>query len=199
MSVARRVVKVGGSLLDLADLRPRLAAWLAEQPPADTILLAGGGQLAEAVRQLDRLHSLGERDAHWLCIDAMTITARALRAMLPGSIWLDERGQWPPAAADSPRQFVADTGALLRCCPSDRELPQSWSVTSDSIAAWLAAAWGAQELVLLKSCPAPGRSLVELAGAGYVDPYFPRAAAGLPTVRLVNFRDDVVRELSLSQ
>ena len=52
-------------------------------------------------------------------------------------------------------------------------LPHSWSVTSDSIAAWVAEAIGARELLLIKP---PGAS-----GPDVVDPYFARIAAGLRT------------------
>jgi hypothetical protein len=52
-------------------------------------------------------------------------------------------------------------------------LPHSWSVTSDSIAAWVAKAVGARELLLIKP---PGVS-----GGALVDPYFAQAGDGLRT------------------
>ena len=52
-------------------------------------------------------------------------------------------------------------------------LPHSWSVTSDSIAAWVAGAVGARELLLIKP---PGAS-----GGELVDPYFAQAGEGLRT------------------
>ena len=55
------VVKIGGSLLNLPDLPSRFAAWRSSvantSPPM--LLLAGGGQMADAVRQADLLFRLG--------------------------------------------------------------------------------------------------------------------------------------------
>jgi aspartokinase-like uncharacterized kinase len=69
-------------------------------------------------------------------------------------------------------------------------LPHSWDVTSDSIAARVAAELQA-ELVLLKSTPPPSDDLPAAAASGYVDPYFPTAAAGLQSVRFVNLRSEL--------
>jgi hypothetical protein len=73
--------------------------------------------------------------------------------------------------------------------PGDR-LPHSWDVTSDSIAARLAAVVDADELVLLKSADPPaegGASLLQWAARGYVDRHFPQAARNL-IVRCENLR-----------
>ncbi len=196
--MTRRVVKVGGSLLNLPDLQRRLREWIADQPPADTLLLAGGGKLADAVRELDRLHRLGERQAHWLCIRCMTITARALVAMAPNAVWLDDWRDILSSPA-SPQLYLADPWALLQPRHVAAELPESWAVTSDSIAAWLALRFGAVELALLKSCPAPADTLPQLAADGYVDPHFPRVASKLPLVRLVDLRGSPVIETRVAQ
>ena len=45
-----RVVKVGGSLLDLPQLPQKLRMWLAAQSPAHNVLVVGGGPLVEQVR-----------------------------------------------------------------------------------------------------------------------------------------------------
>jgi aspartokinase-like uncharacterized kinase len=56
-------------------------------------------------------------------------------------------------------------------------IPESWSVTSDSLAAWLARALGASALWLVKACPVPVQDPERLAGMGVVDPIFPRFCA----------------------
>ncbi|MEM7558752.1 MAG: hydantoinase/oxoprolinase family protein, partial [Planctomycetota bacterium] len=48
-----RVVKVGGSLLDIPNLGDRLASWLSQQPRAVSLFVVGGGGLVDAVRDLD--------------------------------------------------------------------------------------------------------------------------------------------------
>jgi 5-(aminomethyl)-3-furanmethanol phosphate kinase len=71
-------------------------------------------------------------------------------------------------------------------------LPHGWQVTSDSIAAWVAARLSARRLVLLKSLPgvpgARGDVLTEAplrspALAGIVDEHFPQAVARRPSSR----------------
>jgi aspartokinase-like uncharacterized kinase len=61
-----------------------------------------------------------------------------------------------------------------------REVPASWDVTSDSLAAWLAGKVGAAHLLLVKSAEIlPGESrAATLAVEGLVDTAFPRFTAG---------------------
>ena len=78
-----RVVKVGGSLLDWPLLPRALQQWLSQQPPAFNVLVAGGGELTDLIRQADRSFRLGDERSHWLCIDAMSISAQILAAVVP--------------------------------------------------------------------------------------------------------------------
>ncbi len=55
------------------------------------------------------------------------------------------------------------------------EIAESWDVTSDSLAAWLAGTLGLRHLVLVKSAPPPEPATAErLAAAGYIDPMLPK-------------------------
>lgn len=190
MSVSRsiRVIKVGGSLLDVAGLGDRLVAWLARQPPARDVVVVGGGRFVEALRALDRLHRLGDKACHMLAIRAMSLTARLLNALV---------GQWALVEAldelvdRGDRPAILDPWLYLQAedaSSPEPALPHSWDVTSDSIAAQLARRLGARELVLLKSSlPPEGSTARDAAAAGYVDAHFPEAARGLG-VRCVNLR-----------
>lgn len=234
-----RVVKLGGSLLDLADLLPRLRDWLERQPPSSTVLVAGGGRMADVVRDADRLHRLGETVSHWLCIRVMTINAEMLSALLPEASLCRSLAEWrslrvdeasclvktvdeaachvPPVSLALPNNERGKMPRLL-ASPTDgcdraprrpdlaildpwsflREeepqldglaLPESWQVTSDSIAARFAQAIGAAELVLLKSAlPDATWTLADAAAAGYVDACLPRIAHLTPMIRCVNLR-----------
>ena len=167
-----RVVKVGGSLLDWPLLSDALHAWLSEQPPAANILLCGGGLLCDAIRRADAVHALGEEAAHWLCVDALAITARMLAAIVrdyPVADAVDPSAHSGAVIFD-PCHFLVEVEPRLPGC----SLPHHWSVTSDSIAARLAEVLEADELVLLKSADPPAQGIPV---AGYVDAHFPVAAA----------------------
>lgn len=176
-----RVVKVGGSLLGWKDFPSALNSWLAQQRPAMNVLIAGGGEFADAIRRADATHGLGDEAAHWLCVDALSVTARLLSALVNVSV-VTQTESLPTIAPYTcvldPAPFLRTAEPLLISAP----LPHTWGVTSDSIAARIAEHLAACELVLLKSClPAKGV-------AGYVDEYFPIAAANLARVRCVNLR-----------
>jgi aspartokinase-like uncharacterized kinase len=184
---SRRVVKVGGSLFDYEQLPAKLTSFLSSLPPAPTILLAGGGDWAEALREADRRFHLGEAAAHRLCIDAMSVTARLLATLIEAPLVsrLEE-------VSSVNERAVFDAGPHWRreepSAPGEA-LPASWRATSDSIAARLAELCGADELILLKSADPPASSsLAELAKLGYVDEFFPFAARTIASVRYLNLR-----------
>ncbi|MCA9267823.1 MAG: hypothetical protein KDA41_05105 [Planctomycetales bacterium] len=187
-----RVVKVGGSLFSLPQLAESLHAWLSSRPTCMNVLIAGGGALADAVRQFDQTQSLGEEFAHWLCVDAMSLSAQTLARCL-GVRLIDRFAELQPfCAAGNELTCVFDVRKFLRhrepqCHGSS--LPHGWHVTSDSIAARLAEVLQTDELVLLKSAPAGDDDIVALSRRGYVDAYFPTAARFAPEVQFVNLRD----------
>jgi len=195
-----RVVKVGGSLFDWQPLRVALGRWLDEQPAAVMVLIAGGGPLADAIRRADQVHGLGEESAHALCIQAMEVTARLLAELLADRATLATWDELQAAIhAARPNCAVLDVSTCLAAVDTAGQqspLPHTWEVTSDSIAAAVALALKAHELVLLKSCDPPKGAASEehhcvasLAAAGYVDGYFPFAVAGYSgRVRFVNLR-----------
>jgi aspartokinase-like uncharacterized kinase len=195
-------MKLGGSLLDFEGLQAALREWLVLQPVAANVLIAGGGPLVEAIRDLDRRFGLGEEAAHWLSIRAMGVTARLATALWPEfklvTVWASLR----EAIGSSPMPVVFDAEEFLRRHEPQEPgvvLPRSWSVTSDSIAARIAEALPAGELVLLKSS-LPDRSPIspaEAASLGYVDPSFPQIARSLRRIRMVNLRSPRFEEVPL--
>ncbi len=183
------VVKVGGSLFDLPDLGPRLLKWLAEQGTGTVLLVPGGGPAADVVRQYDRLHGLGEEQAHWLALGALALNARFLASLLPGAIVLPhvQPGGTDPFQGTipilDPYTFAQADEGQPGC------LPHSWAVTSDSFAARAARLAGARELILLKSVSLPvGIAWTEAAQRGLVDNHFPKAVGAGLAVRFINFR-----------
>jgi aspartokinase-like uncharacterized kinase len=186
-----RVVKLGGSLLRYDGLVGALRDWLSRQSPACHVLIPGGGMFADGVRELDARFALDPAHAHWLCVRLMDATARTLSLMLGNAVFCDRFEKLQRLVRNVETELVVySTEEFLQQHeprqPGQR-LPLNWSVTSDSIAARLAVALPADELVLLKSSDSPAASDLEGAvQAGYVDAFFPRVASSCAAVRCVN-------------
>lgn len=173
-----RVIKLGGSLLDWPDLPRRFTRWLSQQPPMTNVLIVGGGAVADWIRDADRIHALGQEHSHWLCVRALQLqselVARLLNVPLVNS----------PSESSPPLQIL-DPWAWLTAWESDatrERLPHTWAVTTDSIAAFVAIHWNADELVLLKSCAVDEPE-------GIVDEFFATLAPRVGKMRFVNLRD----------
>ncbi|HEY5311716.1 MAG TPA: hypothetical protein VIK18_04330 [Pirellulales bacterium] len=217
----RRVIKVGGSLLDWPLLGPTLQAWLAAYTADDNLLVAGGGPAADWVRRAQRVHGFSDQAAHWLAIRAMQLGAGLLAELLPqatvcddpaeltapapsgrlvifGALgWLEREQDMPGTEKKDSPQRHRDTekkregegegeGEGEEHQPSGGTLPASWDVTSDSIAAHLASALAADELVLLKSALPQTTSIAAAAAEGYIDRWLPHCWRR--TIRCVNLR-----------
>ena len=105
------------------------------------LVVPGGGPFADAVRAVDEQVGLDDATAHALALRAMDQLGVLLRPMLPAAELLDD--------LVTPRAL-----GLLQVAPAFTgrpEVPESWTVTSDSLAVLAAAAIGADEAVLLKS------------------------------------------------
>ncbi|HIF33325.1 MAG TPA: hypothetical protein EYG57_05660 [Planctomycetes bacterium] len=187
-----RVVKVGGSLFDFEGLVPALREWIDTQSPATHILIAGGGPFTDVVRQIDDRFSIGSVNSHWMCVRLLDCTTRMMVLLLPEADLVTRFEELEIYCQYNEGRIVAFSCEqfLQQLDPQAKEeqLPQDWSVTTDSIAARLSSAIDADELVLLKSCdPIPLANAPQLALAGYTDDHFGSVAAGLD-LRWVNLR-----------
>jgi aspartokinase-like uncharacterized kinase len=117
-----------------------------------------------------------------MAILGMDQHARLLAGVLPAARLATGPDEIEKAVAGGRLAVLAPFGWLRAADP----LPHGWHVTSDTIAAWVAARLGARRLALLKSVDGalgPGGDLLaeigpeEAAAAGIVDPYFARALA----------------------
>lgn len=164
------ILKVGGSLAEGDYLR----AWLrlgADHGDQSIVVVPGGGPFADQVRQAQPRLRFSDAVAHRMALLAMEQYAIAMAGMEPRL-----------RLASSP---IAIEHALIRkeavaWLPSAMalgrpDLPETWAVTSDSLACWLAGELGARRLVLVKSSEPPGgdRGAQALARSGYVDAAFP--------------------------
>jgi dihydroneopterin aldolase len=184
------VVKVGGSLArEPGALRGTLAA-LAEADAAP-LVVPGGGPLADAVRRLHAGGGLSEETAHRM----------ALLALDQCALWLAElAGPGARARVVSSREEIVralDLGELPVLAPSRwlevedeaGQLPASWQVTSDSIAAWTAGRIGARRLLLLKSFAFRARRIAPGDLRDAVDAFFLRALPQDLECRFVDGRE----------
>lgn len=203
-----RVVKVGGSLLDVPNLGERLVSWVSQQPSAVNLFVVGGGGMVDAVRDLDSKHHFDANFVHWHCVDLLDKTSAILNELLPRSLehrWIrlrQELGSFLDSGdKQSPSVAVVSPAAFYVRGESEELLPSNWSTTTDSISALLAMWTSAAELVLLKSAEPPSAAPSEetdedggselwtkLAEFGYVDANFPRIASCVQRIRCVNFR-----------
>jgi aspartokinase-like uncharacterized kinase len=164
------IVKIGGSLAGGA----RLRAWLSQlaacrEPPI--VIVPGGGRFADEVRRAQAAHGFGDVVAHRMAILAMEQYGHMMAGIEP----LLRPSASPIAIArafEARRTVVWLPGQMALGRP---EIAESWEVTSDSLAAWLASELDAEHLVLVKAAPPPGGSVAAsaLATAGLVDAAFP--------------------------
>lgn len=169
------VIKLGGSLAS----SPALPEWLTmlAASPVPCLVVPGGGPYADVVRDLQARWRFADVTAHALAILAMGLYGRTLVALAP-------RLRLAASLAEATALVDSAAGAAV-WCPSEADLtaltglPADWSVTSDSLALWLAGRCGVRRLGLVKSCAAGGRTLERLAHDGAVDGCFARLAGTL--------------------
>jgi aspartokinase-like uncharacterized kinase len=156
------VIKIGGGIARVPGLLRRVAVEVARVAPRHPLVVVpGGGGFAGQVRDFDRTHRLSADAAHWMAVLAMDQYAFALADLIPGSRLVEDR----PGMLTAQSEGAVPVLAPARWLRAADELPHSWEVTSDSLAAYLAMLLGAERLVLVK--PVAG-------GVELTDPWFLR-------------------------
>lgn len=186
------VIKFGGSALGTPDWANRFRAWLgsktASYENSHFVVIVGGGPLVDGLRTIDKQVRLDDSTAHWAAIRLMDEAARLVAAAF-GDLELCHRYDdlltriyRPGVTILAVSQFLREIDPSLPGGP----LPESWDVTSDSIAGRVAIALGARELILLKPrfVEAPGENVAALVAAGVVDRHFSALYGRIPLVRI---------------
>jgi aspartokinase-like uncharacterized kinase len=144
---------------------------LADGRHGPCVIVPGGGPDADAVRTAQKAEGFSDAEAHRRALDAMGRTGERFRRIEPRLAPCP--APWE-AAAESPAALAWDPVLLRTGHPA---IPESWDVTSDSLALWLAARIGALACILVKSADAaPGLDAEALARTGLVDAAFPAFA-----------------------
>ncbi|MDG1512422.1 MAG: hypothetical protein P8R31_12045 [Mariniblastus sp.] len=200
LSTPVRVIKIGGSLLELPELTCRLEDWLTQQPPMLNFCIVGGGQPVQKIKDFAR--TIDSSKSHWAAIQQMDRHAISLSQTSQHWSFFDSPDSLQESLATT-LNFIGMEAWLRNTIVC---LPESWDVTSDSIAVVLARYLNSKELTLLKSTlPPRDKSLTQLIDMGFVDRYFETALTSaedsqlspLEQLKIVNFRDEKFAEQSL--
>lgn len=166
------VVKLGGSLYD----SPELAHWLNQlaRSPRPVVVVPGGGPFADQVRSAQAHWEFDDAAAHRMALLAMEQMAHMLCALHPRFMAFNDIGAL---------NRVLDQGRVGVWLPSrmvlaDPAVETGWTVTSDSLAVWLADRLGANGVLLVKSSRMlhGTASVVDLQRIGLLDGAFRRYA-----------------------
>lgn len=162
------VVKLGGSYA----LSPQLPAWLDALAACAgrVVIVPGGGPFADAVRAAQPTMGFDDRAAHRMGLMAMNQFGCAVASLGRGYV-----------LAESACAIARAVGArqVPVWCPvpmalEAEDLPASWDVTADSLAAWLAARLAAPRVVFVKQIAPRTSSLNALIADGILDRFLPR-------------------------
>jgi dihydroneopterin aldolase len=163
------IIKLGGSHANGPHVKDWLAA-IAAQAGA-VVIVPGGGPFADAVRSAQAAMGYDDSAAHAMALMAMAQFGRALMSLNPSLRMTASRSAILRALKDG-MVPVWSPETMARAAA----LPETWALTSDSLAAWLAGALRAGRLVLVKRGRFEGAAVDvrDLVARGVVDPLFPR-------------------------
>jgi dihydroneopterin aldolase len=163
------VVRIGGSFAGSS----YLSAWLdaIAVQAGRVVVVPGGGPFADTVRAAQRSMGFDDRAAHRMALLAMEQYGAALVSLRIGWTVASSVAGIRRALADGKVPVWAPSRMVL--CAKD--VPWSWDVTSDSLAAWLAGRIGAGRLLLVKHVEPDVDELraSDLVARGIVDSAFP--------------------------
>ena len=161
------VVKIGGSSAASPDLKRWVRA--IERSTRPVVVVPGGGPFANTVRRYQPRIGFDDEAAHEMAILAMEQFGCALVSLGTRMV---------KAAHEKEIGDAIDAGSIPVWMPFDSvlrdpELEKDWTVTSDSLSAWLAGRLANAKLCLVKQIDLPPDSALDaLVGAQIVDESF---------------------------
>jgi aspartokinase-like uncharacterized kinase len=179
------VVKLGGSLSHSESLIKCLNSLEQNYAPNAIVIVPGGGAFADQVRLAQQRWQFDDNTAHRMAILAMQQMALLIKGLkrcftIAYSVTDIEKQLsrqkiviWSPDIVELDRAGIA----------------ASWDITSDSLAAWLASALSAKELILVKSASIDKNlSLQKLAEQNIIDQGF------CDIVRQATFKINIINQ-----
>ncbi len=169
------VIKLGGSLLNRSGWPMLVGDLIAAESAGQrqVHLIVGGGPIVEGLRKVDQVEAQPAEQMHRLAIAAMSLTAEVVAGQLGLPRVTDLNAATPG---------VLDISRSSACLAAIAALPCNWTVTSDSIAAAVAASMNA-ELLLAKSVVPQTSAIPSLVAAGWLDGHFATASNNLSSIR----------------
>ena len=161
-------MKLGGSHATGPHLKDWLTAIAVEA--GSITIVPGGGPFADAVRTAQASMGYDDRAAHAMALMAMAQFGSALQSLNPALRLAASRSTILRTLKDG-KVPVWSPEQMARAAA----LPETWDLTSDSLAAWLAGALGADRLLLVKHGRFQSAAIDahDLVARRVVDPLFP--------------------------
>jgi aspartokinase-like uncharacterized kinase len=161
------VVKLGGSYARFAGLLDLLSQL--QEGAGRTVVVPGGGPFADCIRREQARLKFNDRAAHRMALLAMAQFGYALAGLSTAL---------PPAGSIEMLRGRMAEGKVpvwlpLELLDGRPDIPEEWSLTSDSLAAWLAERLSAQRLIFVKRVAPRSAALSSLVASGVLDPLVP--------------------------
>jgi len=138
------IIKLGGSFAFSAHLGDWIAAIAG--CPGRAVIVPGGGPFADKVRMAQAQMGFDERAAHRMGLLAMEQYGCAIKSLHEKLSLAETLDSISCSLANGKVPIWLPSRIVLEAA----DVPQSWDVTSDSLAAWLAGKIGAERLLLVK-------------------------------------------------
>ena len=163
------VIKLGGSLSQSDTLVRCLYSIEQNYLDRAVVIVPGGGAFADQVRSAQQRWQFDDQTAHRMAILAMQQMALLINGLK--SNFYIARSVTGIREQLYNQKIVIWSPDIVEL--DNASIQASWDITSDSLAAWLAKALSARELILVKSAMIdPSLSLQQLAKQGIIDKGF---------------------------
>jgi aspartokinase-like uncharacterized kinase len=141
-----RVIKVGGSLAADPQKLRALCQKLSELSKRHRLVVVpGGAEFADTVRQLDKRFALSKAASHRMAVLAMDQYGLLLADLMHDSVVVRDLNQIKGTIEQGKLPIFLPSNLIFK----EDTLENSWDVTSDSIALYLAAQMGAERVLFV--------------------------------------------------
>ncbi len=162
------VIKLGGSLLSSESLKEWLSI-IVEFGAGKLLIVPGGGIFADKVRDAQKKWKFDDKAAHQMALLAMEQYAHLLQSYAP-DLRLADSTEGIDKAISLNQVPVWLPFKMINTC---QDVSANWSITSDSLALWLADHLNAEHTMLVKSLSSKNLNARQLSESAMVDKDFP--------------------------